>query len=473
MRYRTLLIVVAPIVAVATLMIGLRVGAEDAVRAAVVFGAPPPRPLEGGKTTLAWQVLTLLHDRGVRETIPIAGLTVVARARGQEARWEGESNEDGIAEPRLVFDKLEVGDPVALEVWAEGDPAPLAKGEASWAVPAGPTSGERESAVRPSKRKGAVALDVAVEGERLVTGFPSPVWVRATAPGVRPGDIEVELSPEPGLLVSPERVRPCAATGWAEIAATAQTHVVGLGLRARAGSAEGEWFGAVPVAPGAFYVSMPRVIAEATPLDIVLVAPNPRTVVYAEVDDTRGRAFAAALAVVTEPGDPTPRAHVTLPPLARGLHWLVVSGEPRAAEHLGGAAIARPFLVGGAPEGAVIDVNEPCEVGPWLARRAPLGTGRWVALDGLPGRSRENRTKRRLGLFIALLSLGAAGLLEVLLLSAAAREARLNLDLAALEDEGAPRAPVTARPAGGSIVVALLLAVLGFALLAALVIAKG
>src|SRR5690606_21195943 len=107
------LVVAAPIVSVATLMIGLRVGAEDAVRAAVVMGAPPARALPDGTTALAWQLLTLVHDRGVRETIPIDGLTVVARARGREARWEGRTNEDGIAEPRLVFDApLEHGDDV-------------------------------------------------------------------------------------------------------------------------------------------------------------------------------------------------------------------------------------------------------------------------------------------------------------------------------------------------------------------------
>src|SRR5690606_22434557 len=75
MRLRTVLVVAAPIVSVATLMIGLRVGAEDAVRAAVVMGAPPARALPDGTTALAWQLLTLVHDRGVRETIPIDGLT--------------------------------------------------------------------------------------------------------------------------------------------------------------------------------------------------------------------------------------------------------------------------------------------------------------------------------------------------------------------------------------------------------------
>src|SRR5205823_438618 len=101
----------------------------------------------------------------------------------------------------------------------------------------------------------------------------------------------------------------------------------------------GSWFGVLPVAAGAFLPSIDRVVPEGKPTEAVLVAPNPRSVVYAEVDDEAGRAAAAALDVRIEPGDPTPRARFVIPPLAAGLHWLVVSGEPRGGERLGGAAV--------------------------------------------------------------------------------------------------------------------------------------
>src|SRR5690606_21163395 len=115
----------------------------------------------------------------------------------REARWEGRTNEDGIAEPRLVFDApLEHGDDVEIEVWAAGDPAPLARGPARWAAAPPPPPDAIAATVRPSKRDGVVALDVAVEGERLVTGFPTPIWVRATAPGVAPEAIALDLLPE-------------------------------------------------------------------------------------------------------------------------------------------------------------------------------------------------------------------------------------------------------------------------------------
>src|SRR3954463_10368101 len=103
---RTILKIGAPIVAILTLMIGLRIGAGEAVRAAVLFGAPPPHPAPNGSTRLAWQLLTFLDDRGVKETIPMKGIEVVARSKGHEARWKGESNADGIAEVSLEIEGL-------------------------------------------------------------------------------------------------------------------------------------------------------------------------------------------------------------------------------------------------------------------------------------------------------------------------------------------------------------------------------
>ena len=73
---RTILLIAAPLVAVATLMIGLRVGAGEAVRSASVFAAPPTQ----GR--LALQLLTYYEERKVRETVAMKQLTVVARAHG-------------------------------------------------------------------------------------------------------------------------------------------------------------------------------------------------------------------------------------------------------------------------------------------------------------------------------------------------------------------------------------------------------
>jgi hypothetical protein len=474
-RSRTLLQVSAPIVAIATLMLGLRVGAKDAIRAAAVYGAPPARTAPGQKTLLAWQLKTVVDDRGVSETITVPNLTVVARAKGQESRWTGATNEDGIAEITLAFDGLVANDDVDLEVRAEGDPVPLAEGRASWDRSIWRAEGRdeiAEGAVRPTKRGGNVSLDVVVEGDRLITGFATPTWVRAGPPlGVSPAGVEIEVVPEPGLRADHDKVTTCDS-GWAEVGLIAEAHVTGGGFKATVpnhAEATGEWFGGLPVAAGSFFPSIDRVIAENKPATAVLIAPNPRTVVYTEIDDASGRAFAAALPVVVEPGDPTPRARLAIPPLAAGLHWLVVSGEPLGATTLAGATIARPFVVGTAPG---VNVQNACDVGPWLARHPASGFPRWIALDGMPARSAGNRGKHRLGLLIGVVALLAAGILETLLLVAASREARIALQLAELDDD-ATGEKVTARPPGGGLAIAICVAMLGFALLAALIVAKG
>ena len=478
---RRVLLIAAPLVAILTLMIGLRIGAGEAVRALTVSGAPL-----GHEGRVAWQLLTFLDDRGVKETIPMAGLSVVARAKGHEATWSGASNKDGIAEFSVAIDGLAFGDPLELEVRAAGEPEPLARGMVTWRTvqasdlggtgltAAGSLGGERRivagGAVRPTVREGSIGVDVVIEGDRLVAGFPTSLWIRTTP---RAEGLSVVLDPEPGLLADHPTAKTCD-TGWAEISVTAQAHVTGAGVAVKgdAPDATGKWFGALPVAPGAFFVSTPRVLPAGQSTTVVLIAPNPREVVYAELDDTQGRVAAAALAVEVEPGDPTPRARFDLPPLAPGLHWLVVSGEPRGAETLGGATIARPLWVGDAPPEDGIHVQSACSIGPWLAQRPAPGFARWLALDGLPARSASNRTRHTIGLLIGLLSLLAAGVLESLLLIAASREARIALQLAEL-DEDATAEQVTARTPGGGVVIAILIALLGLALLAVLLIAKG
>lgn len=442
---RKVLLVGAPLVAVATFMLGLRIGAGEAVRAASIFAAPPGRPpAPGAPAPLALQILTYYEERGVRETVAMRGLSLVARSKGREARWTGASNEDGIAEASVAIDGFAPGDPLEIELTAEGEEEPLARGAVAWRDVAWARVDPARAAARPAKREGAVALDVLVEGERLVPGFDTPVWIHASLPSA------LEIAPEPGLRVEKDRLA-TACDGWAEAEVVAEAHVVGMGVTARAerGPEIGEWFGPLPVAPGAFFVGMPRVVAKGRRETAVLVAPNPRRVVYVEVDDTSGRIAAAALPLEVDAEDAIPRARFTMPELAEGLHWLVVSGEPRGAERLAGAAIARPFMVGGA--------EDACVVGPKLARSAAEGFPRWLAVDGMAVRGAKNRARHRLGLFIGLVALAAAAALDALLLVAIARETRVT----------------SAKPPGGSLAIAVLVAILGFALLAVLLFVKG
>ena len=74
---------------------------------------------------------------------------------------------------------------------------------------------------------------------------------------------------------------------------------------------------------------------------------------------------------------------------------------------------------------------------------------------------------------IGVLSLLPPAVVETLLLVAASREARLALQLAELDGGDAGAAKATARSPGGSVLMGVLIAVLGLALLAVLLVAKG
>lgn len=456
---RRLLLIAAPIVAVLTLMLGMRIGAGEAVHSAAIFAAPPTQ----GRVAL--QILTYYEERSVRETVAMKGLTLVATSNGgkKEARWRGDSNEDGIAEANLVFDHDPVttdGDlkDIDVELRVDGEKEPLAAGRITFTTTAWGRSDSYRAAIRPTKRVGPIPIDVLVLGERLIPGFRSTVWIHA------PGAHEIVIDPEPGLDVVSTHNMVCDANGWAQFVVTARAHVVGFGVKTKTEAGESEWYGPLPVAPGAFFAGMPDVVPEGKPTEVVLVAPNPRKVVYAEVDDANGRVWAAALPVTLDPGDSIPRAKLTIPPLAKGLHWLVVSGEPRGAEKLAGAAVATPFKVGKA--------IAMCTDGPWLAERPAEGFPRTLALDGMAVRGATNAKRRRIGLLIGFVSLAAAAILDAILMIAMAREARAITLLADLSENEEPKI-LTAKPPGGSILVGVLVAILGFAFLAVLLFVKG
>ena len=454
MRWDRGAMVLTPLVAVATLAAGLRIGASPALRAAIVYGAPPA----AGHRGLAWQIVTIVDDRGVREAIELAHVSVYARARGSESRWEGSTNADGVAEVWLDLPGVVVGDSVQIEVRTAGEASPLAVGLASWPeeLPRGRSA--PPAFVRSSRQDGDLVMDVAVYGGRLAPGFASSLWVRVTdkSTGAPFVGARIDADPEPGLAVQPDHVT-TNSTGSAELAANAEIHVVALGLRASAGSGparkSGVWFGAIPVAPGASFVAMPLTLAprEAHAFDVLV--PTVLRRVYAEVDDGEGRAFATSLPVEHS------RAALTVPPLEPGKYWLVTAGDPRGAESLEGAALARPFLVA---DPAV----DRTSLGFSLTHSPQPHFSRFVVLDGVPAKRRADGSRHRRGLAIALGALGVAAALETLLVLRAVVRSKRLLALSDVidEDSGAIEPPVNALSVG----IGLLVALLGFALLAAL-----
>lgn len=447
-----------PVLAMATLAAGLRLGASRSRLAAIVYGAPSGK----GRSRIAWQVVTVRVDRGVSEAVAVPGLVVHSSSGGREATWRGSSNQDGVAEIAL-----DVGDgfaPFSLSV-ASGEDI-LAHGIARWDGRAWGPDVARAAWVQPSRAEGPLSIAVAVGGGKLTPGFATDLWVRVTDAATRRPLPVVSLTaePEPGLELEARTASTCA-DGWAKLRATPQIHVVGLGLKAAAADGRGaDWFGALPVALGASWVDVAPVLPENAAHTFDVVVPTVRPVVYAEVDDTTGRVFAAALPAVAAPGG-MGHAAFEAPPLARGDYWLVTSGDPRGAESLDVASIARPFRVAAA--GGTLGCGEEAAI----ATRAALPFKRWVALDGtIEGNPGEER-QRRAGRLLAFGSLLVASFVEVLLILRTARRARAQgarLSAALAESDGPLHAAASTSPDALGLLIALLLAVLGFAFVLAL-----
>lgn len=452
-KHRTALVVTAPLVAVATLMIGLRVGAGSGFYAALVYGAHPghgdPRPY-------AFQMITYFEERGVREAVAMKDLSVEMRTvDGKEIHWTGASNEDGVAEIDFSLPASTTG--VAFDARLKDDREPLAFGiiDLTQGTSRGPQG--TENRVRPSKRDGAVAMDVYLESGRLVVGSPHDVWVHVD--GANAAETKIHGAPEIGLEFLVDNVKADCA-GYARFQATALGQAASTQFEATGPNGEkGVWFGTLPTAPGAFSIQIPPILNEGVKREAIVVAPNPRKVAYVEIDDAEGRVWAGALPLSVEPGDSLPRAHVPLGDLPDGDYWLVASGDPRGAEKMMGATIAKRFRVGN-------KLTAGCDASLASAQLLAAPTPRFLALDGIATRGAKNRARHRTGLLIGLLALGAAALLETLLLTQAAREARLVL-AAAESDE-----PQKTTAKSGNLLVALLVALLGFAFLAALMVAK-
>ena len=493
MRGERLLLVVTPALALTAVALGLRLGARGSVRAAIITAAPP----SGAGTGLAWQVAVFDDDHGVRQPAVVSDLDVTGRRDETTTHWSGATNEDGVAEVNLPCEQgLKAGrncvELRGLELEVRADEAVVALGgvaEEGSLVRSPPASAWS----RFARREGRIGLDVAVLGQRVASGFPAHLWVRAT---------QAESgSAVAGAVITVERdesLSPAAAEfrtdsrGWAHIVATPMGHAVALFLHARATDGlEGDWAGALFVSPGAAQIVTRDRYAPDEPPTFDVVFPNVRSNAYVEIDDARGRAWATTLPLVSTARS-LPRATVYGPKLARGLYWAVASGDAAAGASLGAGTAVRPFFVAETDTAALafgtdaavcappLDARESARVASLcLALAGASPVPRWVALDGFARKAARDSQRRASGLRVAIGAIGVAALLETLLLLRAVRRSR-----ASLRETIAAAAPVGADVPGGALDdvwtgraatlgIALLVALLGFALLAAFIARVG
>jgi hypothetical protein len=469
-RADRVLLVSAPIAAVAAVAVGLELGGHGGVRAAVVTAAP-----SGGRGAgLAWQVAVFEEERGLRQAIADGHLEVVATRGETQARWSGTTNAEGVAEMQLALPGI---DGVHLLVRSEG--ALLAEGDA-----AAPPDLERPAPPSPwlrfARREGPIVLDVAALGERVAPGFPAHIWVRTTeaktgAPlsgvDVAVGDDASAASPVPGARTD--------SRGWAELSLTPVGLAVGLTLDARRDALRGSWIGGLFMSPGGSSLDTRSRWGPEESIEIQVQSPIPRPTAYLEIDDVHGRVWAVSLPLAP-PRGAMPSAVARPPRLAPGLYWAVTSDDPASAAGLGAGTMVRPFFVAQDDEGALGFGSDPTACAPprdsrdnsravasCLALASATPARRWTAIDGFSMQHAHNGNRRARGLAVALSALFVALLLDaaILLRAALSRRARLALDAS---DPEAALAMGAGRGLGAA--VALLVALLGFVLLAAFLV---
>jgi hypothetical protein len=443
-----------PVIALTVVGLGLRIGAGERMRGAMVYARAPGQ----GRGGLAWQLVVVADEGGVREVVPDAEVDVEASTGSARATWRGVTNAEGVAEVGLDLPGVKWGDPVAFRATGK-DRVVLADGSVTWPHEA-PSVEAHEEALHPTRTTGAIAIAVFLRGGKLVPGASETAFVRVVDADTRtPLDgVELTFAPEPGLVVARTGAR-TSDGGRSEVQVTAEFLLAGWTIDAKAPSVNGvegkvgSWYGAVPVAPGAASVELPEVITPETAYPLTFEVPPATRHLYVEVDDASGRDFGAAVDVTAS------HAEVTLPGLAPGPYWLVTSSDARGAEALTGTTLARPFDVGTPKTASVLRSAEPFP--------------RFLAIDGLVRPKALAATRRRRAVWVVLTALAGAAALEVLLLLRAAERARRKLlalsDAAA--DAGADGPGLEPRQAG-SVAILILVTILGFALIAALMMVR-
>lgn len=447
-----------PLACAAVIFAGSRIAVPRPVHAASVEA----RALGGDGRALSLSVLTYLDDSGVREAAALESVRVTAEsASGSRSEWMGRCDDEGICEARLTFDAAPTS-PVRVRVEHAGDDAPLAEGSFDLSALEGPTTSAPAPWARSAGRSGALVVDVAALDATVAPEVAVPIVVRVQREGHGLAGAAVTIEPGGGSEILGAVEATCA-----EGLATAQLLVRGpiaeLRVTATAGEARGEWFGALPVTPGASHVAIARGLgAGATARGDVLV-PSPRGSAYVELWDERGAVLATR--VVAQPASgAVPSAALELPGLAVGPHWLVTAARPRGALALEGATRSQPLLVTRTP-------LDRCALTAALVGARAVAFPRSAPLDGIAVRRRGDAARARLGRAMALSAIAVGGVLELVLLVFGVR--RSQRDLAALEEELDASSAEAPLARWVSVTIAVLLTALGFLLLAALVAYKG
>lgn len=398
---RRLLVILPALAAAVVAWAVLGTARPEPVLAVQLLGGPPR-----GRTELSLLLRCVWSTGSHIQTRPEMALRVDARsADGANAVWRGVTDATGHAEVRLAFRAPLMADP-AVSVRGESTGEVLAHGVLALGADEWRAGARRQGGWVRGQTRGELALRVAPARGILAVPFDGELVVQVghgAAQSARDTELAPALAGVTGAslafeLEGAERVdagqsaTETAALGLARLALRPVEHAVSLRVKARAGEREGEWYGALPVAPGALEASLDGA-------RLRVASPIPREHAFVSVVSESAR-LAGAVVPLEPDARGGARGEVVLEPgvlaeIERSPSWAVVSSE---YDKRSPAVVGWPLRV------------DPALPGPPLT----FDVSDRMLLDGLPGarsadaRSRLERRRVAAG-FLVLIGAALAG----------------------------------------------------------------
>jgi hypothetical protein len=326
-----------PAVAAAIVAWAVLTGAERA-RYVQILGGPTR---EGATLTLLLRAIELDDDRHV--PIPALALRLEARAGSTRASATGTTDVTGQLEARLDFGAVPAESPwLRVEPAEPGARGVLAEGELALDVERWRAGARRDGGWLKGQNRGDLLVRVAAESGAFAVPFAGNLVVQVLAPRRAAGATgapEDDSVPLAGALVQveldgAERVTTAAPTttplpttdaaGQTRVALRPLEHAVNARITARVAEQRGEWYGVLPVVPGAIVASL---MDDA----IVVRSPIAREQAFVSIVSARERIAGAIVPLAVDP-DGSASGRFELSPALRARldaepTWAVASSE--------------------------------------------------------------------------------------------------------------------------------------------------
>lgn len=388
-----------PFLAAAIFVIGVRIGAHDALLGItlrvprVAMGAP----------LLPIEVTLFEDDRTVRERRPNATATVFATRCGKEQTIKLETDLHGDGVIAIPLDAACADRTLTLRV--EAAPKKVIFSD-TIRLSETPTSATTEGPMVPLGRGPADApLSVFSLTPAIPAQESSPLWIRSNVGAIA----SLKVEPEGGLTIDKTTASDCNASLW-EVLATPSFHVTGMTVTATfkdTTRAAATWFGAIPIAKGTAAITMPNSLKTSAGREVPFRFPGEREAAYVAIDGISGRVWEARQ---------SPTVPAILPALPNGLYWLHIASEPTLNAERSQLS-TRPFLVS--------SVGECAAVQELLGRAGSLEPVKTDALlEGLPF---DSAAQHRFGVIVAIFGL-VLGLGIEILIFLSVRAPKLDVD---------------------------------------------